>query len=76
VQSDPFGTGPEFTPGVIIRAHGRDEIDHTYDVARQVMIIRIGQVRWLVHDRVAYRSMSAAWGQAKDIGDIMLLSRR
>ena len=22
VQADPFGTGPEFTPGVIIRAHG------------------------------------------------------
>ena len=76
VQSDPFGTGPEFTPGVIIRAHGRDEIDHTYDVTRKVMIIKIGQVRWLVHDRVAYRSMSAAWAQAKDVGDIMLFSRR
>ena len=74
--AEPFGTGPEYTPGIIIRAHGRDRIDHTFDVARQVMIIRIGQVRWLVHDRVAYRSMSAAWAQAKDVGEIMLYSRR
>ena len=50
-QAEPFGTGPEFTPGVIIRAHGRDEIDHTYDVTRKVMIVKIGQVRWLVYDR-------------------------
>ncbi|HEY5148882.1 MAG TPA: hypothetical protein VIJ23_03495 [Mycobacterium sp.] len=75
-QADPFGTGPEFTPGVIIRAHGRDEIDHTFDVARKVLIIKIGRVRWLVYDRLAYRSMSAAWAQAKDVGKIMLVSRR
>jgi hypothetical protein len=47
-QAAPFGTGPEYTPGIIIRAHGRDEIDHTYDAARKVMIVKIGQVRWLV----------------------------
>jgi hypothetical protein len=40
-----------------------------------VMIVRIGQVRWLVYDRVAYRSMSNAWAQAKDLGKIMLISR-
>jgi hypothetical protein len=74
-QAEPFGTGPEFTPGIIIRAHGRDSIDHTYDPARKVMIVRIGQVRWLVYDRVAYRSMSNAWAQAKDLGKIMLISR-
>jgi len=45
-------------------------------VTRKVLVIKIGQVRWLVHDRVAYRTMSAAWAQAKDIGDIMLFSRR
>ncbi len=75
-QADPFGTGPEFTPGVIIRAHGRDEIDQTYDATRKLMIVRIGQVRWLVYDRLAYRSMTTAWAQAKDLGKIMLINRR
>ena len=40
------------------------------------MIVRIGQVRWLVYDRLAYRSMSTAWAQAKDVGKIMLINRR
>jgi hypothetical protein len=75
-QADPFGTGPEFTPGVIIRAHGRDEIGQTYDATRKLMIVRIGQVRWLVYDRLAYRSMTTAWAQAKDLGKIMLITRR
>ena len=73
--AEPFGTGPEYTPGIIIRAHGRDQIDHTYDVARKVMIVRIGQVRWLAYDRVAYRSMTQAWAQAKDVGRIIMVKR-
>ena len=73
--AEPFGTGPEYTPGIIIRAHGRDQIDHTFDVVRQVMVIRIGQVRWLVYDRVAYRSMTQAWAQAKDVGKIIMVKR-
>ena len=73
--AEPFGTGPEYTPGIIIRAHGRDQIDHTYDVARKVMVVRIGQVRWLVYDRVAYRSMTEAWAQAKDVGRIIMVKR-
>ena len=74
-RAEPFGTGPEYTPGIIIRAHGRDQIDHTYDVARKVMVVRIGQVRWLVYDRVAYRSMTEAWAQAKDVGRIIMVKR-
>ena len=72
-QAEQFGTGPEFTPGIIIRAHGRDHVEHTYDPIRKQLILRIGQVRWMVHDRIAYRSMSTAWGQAKDLGQIMLI---
>lgn len=74
-QAEGFGTGPEYTPGVIIRAHGRDEISHTYDPIRQQMLITIGQMRWLIHDRLAYRSMTAAWRQAKDIGAYVLARR-
>ncbi len=73
--AEPFGTGPEYTPGIIIRAHGSDQIDHTFDVVRRVMIVRIGQVRWLVYDRVAYRSMTEAWAQAKDVGRIIMAKR-
>jgi outer membrane receptor for ferrienterochelin and colicin len=46
---------------------------NTYDPIRKQLILRIGQVRWMVHDRIAYRSMSTAWGQAKDVGQIMLI---
>ena len=74
-QAELFGTGPEFTPGVIIRAHGRDEIDHTYDATRKVLIVKIGRVRWLVYDRLAYRSMSTAWAQAKDVKSSSIRSR-
>ena len=71
-QAEGFGTGPEYTPGIIVRAHGRDEVSHTYDPVRQQMIIIVGQMRWLIHDRLAYRSMTAAWRQAKDVGAIVL----
>ena len=67
--------GPEYTPGIIVRAHGRDEVSHTYDPVRQQMIIIVGQMRWLIHDRLAYRSMTAAWRQAKDVGAIVLTRR-
>ena len=46
--AEPFGTGPGYTPGIIIRAHGSDRIDHTFDVARKVMVVRIGQVLRMV----------------------------
>lgn len=72
-QAETLRTGPEFTPGVIIRAHGRDDVEHTYDPVRKVLILRIGQVRWLVQDRIAYRSMNNAWSQAKDLGKIILI---
>jgi hypothetical protein len=40
------------------------------------LIIKIGQVRWLVYDRVAYRSMTAAWTPSpKDVGAIVLARR-
>ena len=39
------------------------------------MIIIVGQMRWLIHDRLAYRSMTAAWRQAKDVGAIVLARR-
>ena len=61
---------------MIVRAHGCDEVSHTHDPVRQQIIIIVGQMRWLIHDRLAYRSMSTAWAQAKDVGKIMLVSRR
>ena len=71
-QAEPTATHPEYAPGVIIRAHGRDSVEHAYDPAREQMVLLIGQMRWLIHDREAYRSMTAAWRHAKDIGDIVL----
>ncbi len=71
-KAEPPDTKPEYAPGVIVRAHGHDHVEHAYDQAREQMVLRIGQMRWMVHDRESYRSMTAAWRQAKDIGKIVL----
>ena len=62
----------EYTPGVIVPAHGGDSVTHTYDPYLQHMALLIGQVRWMIHDRQAYRSMTAAFRQAKDLGPFVL----
>ena len=71
-QADPLPNHQPYAPGVILRAHGRDEVTHTYDPFREQMALRIGQMRWLIHDRQAYRSMTDAWQHAKGIGGVVL----
>lgn len=75
--AEPFGTGPETLPGIIVRAHGHDRPQHVYDPqpGRQQLMMTIGQVRWIIHDRQAYRSMTAAWRQARDLGMVVLGER-
>ncbi len=58
--------------GIVIRAHGRDHVRQLNDPARGALAIRVGQVIWLVQDRIAYRDMTAAWRQVLDLAPIIL----
>lgn len=60
------------SPGIVMRAHGRDHVRQLNDPSRGALAIRVGQVIWLVQDRVAYRDMTAAWRQELELAPIIL----
>jgi len=59
-------------PALVIRAYGQDRVDHVYDPTLQAVIIRIGHFTWLIRDRAAYDTMTAAWDQVRELAPIIL----
>ena len=70
-------TGPSaFGPVTMVRAHGSDSVDHVYDVARNVALIRIGGLTWRIHDRAAWASTEQKWREISAIAPMVLPVRR
>ena len=55
-------TGPaDHGPVMMVRAHGSDSVDHVFDAARNVALIRIGGLTWRIHDQAAWASTEQKW---------------
>ena len=63
-------------PGLVVGAHGRDDVKHMFDRNLPALVVRIGIVTWVVTDRPAYDSMAAAYGKAKRMAQIILTDHR
>ncbi len=52
-------------PSILIGATGTDHANHVYDRSRRALRVRIGNVTWLVTDRLAYDAMASAYRKAQ-----------
>lgn len=67
---------PQHTgPALMVRAHGHDQVAHVFDVAQQAVVIRVGNLTWLVRDKAAYSTMRQAWQQVMEMAPIILTRR-
>ena len=72
VPTDPRGdTGPV----MMARAYGSDDVQHVHDTARNVALIRIGRLTWLLHDQAAWATATATWRQVANIAPLVLALR-
>lgn len=67
LPDDLTPAAPHIGPALMIRAHGTDTVHRVFDPHRHALAVSIGQVTWLVHDQVAYRSLTVAWRQVKEL---------
>lgn len=67
--------GATHNPGLVIRAHGADLVNHVYDPTRGALAIVVGQLTWLVYDQAAYRAMTEAWREAAEIAAVVFARR-
>ena len=72
VPTEPRGdTGPV----MMARANGSDDVQHVHDTARNVALIRIGRLTWLLHDQAAWATATATWRQVANIAPLVLAPR-
>ncbi|HEY5116228.1 MAG TPA: hypothetical protein VIJ00_11950 [Nakamurella sp.] len=62
-------------PVMMARANGSDDVQHVHDTARNVALIRIGRLTWLLHDRTAWATTTATWRQVAKIAPLVLALR-
>jgi hypothetical protein len=58
-------------PSILIGATGTDYANHVYDSALRALRVRIGNVTWLVTDRLAYDAMASAYRTAHQMARIV-----
>jgi hypothetical protein len=69
VETAPRG---ETGPVMMVRAYGSDTVRHVHDPARDIAVIRIGRLAWLLHDQAAWTSAAATWRKVADIAPLLL----
>ena len=62
-------------PGIVIAAHGGDNVETVYVPHIRQLIIRIGYVTWAVVDGAAYESMAAAWITVSKLAEVIFPPR-
>jgi len=66
-------TGPaSHGPVMMVRAHGTDTVDHVFDAANNVAIIRIGGLTWRIHDQSAWASTERKWREVSALAPLVL----
>ena len=66
-------TGPsEHGPVMMVRAHGTDTVDHVFDAARNLAIIRIGGLTWRIHDQAAWATTERKWREVSALAPLIL----
>jgi hypothetical protein len=68
VQTRPATHGPV----MMVRAHGTDTVDHVFDAAHNVALIRIGGLTWRIHDQAAWASTEQKWREVSALAPIVL----
>ena len=71
----PTGPRGDTGPVMMARADGSDDVQHVHDTARNVALIRIGRLTWLLHDQAAWATATATWRQVADIAPLVLALR-
>ena len=62
----------ETGPVMMVRAYGSDTVRHVHDTARDIAVIRIGRLAWMLHDQAAWTSAAATWRNVADIAPVVL----
>ena len=66
-------TGPSnHGPVMMVRAHGTDSVDHVFDAANKVAIIRIGGLTWRIHDQTAWAGTERTWREVSALASLVL----
>ncbi|WP_420119917.1 hypothetical protein [Nakamurella sp.] len=68
VQTRPATHGPV----MMARAHGTDTVDHVFDAAHNVALIRIGGLTWRIHDQAAWASTERKWREVSALAPLVL----
>ncbi len=68
VETRPASHGPV----MMVRAHGTDTVDHVFDAAHQVALIRIGGLTWRIHDQAAWASTEQKWREVSALAPLVL----
>ena len=68
VQTRPATHGPV----MMVRAHGTDTVDHVFDAAQQVALIRIGGLTWRIHDQAAWAGTEQKWREVSALAALVL----
>lgn len=59
-------------PVMMVRAHGTDSVDHVFDAARNLAIIRIGDLTWRIHDQTAWATTERKWREVAALAPLVL----
>ena len=66
-------TGPsDHGPVMMVRAHGTDTVDHVFDAAHHLAIIRIGGLTWRIHDQAAWATTERKWREVSALAPLVL----
>ena len=68
VETGPASHGPV----MMVRAHGTDSVDHVFDSARNVALIRIGALTWRIHDQTAWAGTERKWREVSALAPLVL----
>jgi len=64
----------ETGPVMMVRAYGSETVRHVHDTARDIAVIRIGRLAWMLHDQAAWTSAAATWRNVAAIAPVVLAS--
>jgi hypothetical protein len=72
VDVDPRGdTGPV----MMVRAYASETVEHVHDTARDVAMIRVGRLTWLLHDRASWESATESWRQVDKLAPLVIAAQ-
>ena len=63
-------------PGILIEAHGSDQVHHGYDRKQRHLLIQVGTLTWIVSDTQAYESMRNAYRRVHQLAQVVLTDPR